>query len=179
MVMLTHSTALWRIVYRTDLARPGGEILPLGFALEARWSNDVRWLGMLFRKRLEVLETELVDLATWSELTNLDKFMKGLFDQAWSQPLDDGDTVLGSSLLSANYSMRSSLQFMSDDASVVLNNEDPEESFPTLYGRLLNLHSRLRPTVTAPVIQMPFRQSPPTAPATPQKADVKHEVLAA
>jgi hypothetical protein len=177
--MLTHSKALWRIEYKTDLTRSDSEVLPLAFALEARWSNDVRWLGMLFRKRLEPLETGLVDLETWPELKDPENFLNGLFDKIWRvELLEDGKKPeLGSAAIARNYSTYGSLAFVADDVSVKLSNEDPEESFTELYDRLLKLHGRLTPTVAAPVVTLP-RKGKPTR-AVPRRADVKQVVLAA
>ena len=60
--MLNHDDkALWRIEFRTDLDLATAPTIPLAYLLEARWENDFRWLGMLFRKRLTLPELDLVD----------------------------------------------------------------------------------------------------------------------
>lgn len=163
--MLTHSKGLWRIEYRSDLTRAQGPVLPVGYVLEARWNNDVRWLGMLFRKRLMPIELEHVDLKTWPEMQGLEPFMTRLFDEVWEQELgsDGASPQMGAPIIATNYSMRSSLQFNTADARLDLSNEDPEKSFAALYTHLLGLHAALTPMLKAPVVQLPRR--PKSAPA--------------
>jgi hypothetical protein len=174
--MLTHSKGLWRIEYRSDLTRAQGPVLPVAYVLEARWNNSVRWLGMLFRKRLTPVELETVDLKTWPEMNGLEPFMTKLFDQVWTQELSLGDKSpeLGARKLAVNFSMRSSLQFNEAEEKIQLNDDDPEKSFTALYTHLLNLHGKLAPTLQpkAPVVQLPLRKPAPAA-ATAQRPDVE------
>jgi hypothetical protein len=180
MEMLTHSKALWRIEYKADLTRSDSKVLPLAFALEARWSNDVRWLGMLFRKRLSPLEGGLVDFGTWPELKDMDKFMENLFETIWQLDLpEDGERPeLGSALIARNYTGYGSLAFVLDDPGIDLRNDDPEQSFTHLYGRLLEQHDRLSPAILAPVIAMPKRGKRDPIPAAP-RVDVEQVMRAA
>lgn len=177
--MLTHSKGLWRIEYQTDLSRSDKHVLPLGYVLEARWSDDVRWLGMLFRRRLSPLELEHVDLETWHELKDLEPFMNGLFENAWSQELGAATQApsLGAGLVASRYPAHSSLQFNSTEAAIELGDEDPEDAMPKLYKCLLGLHDALTPTLVAPVLQIPRRAALAT-PALP-RADVEHNLRAA
>ncbi|QDF38260.1 hypothetical protein FJN17_12155 [Bradyrhizobium symbiodeficiens] len=177
--MLTHSKALWRIDYRADLTRSNSLVVPVGFVLEARWSNDVRWLGMLFRKRLTDFELAAVNVETWPEMQNLEGFLNKVFDDAWAaeEPLGGDAPALGSSAIALNYSAQSSLQFLADDPAVKLDNDDAEQSFADLYKRLLSLHDRLTPAALAPVVELPKRSRwLPAAKAPPRKvarADVE------
>jgi len=173
-MMLTHTNALWRIDYQGDLTKAKADTLPLGFVLEARWSSEVCWLGMLFRRRLSPLEMDYVNLETWPEMRDLESFMKGLFDRVWST--NTGDPLkLGSDEIASEYSVQSSLHFAADKASVTLSDVDPEKSFEELYRRLIGLHSRLLPVVKAPVVQLAPKQK--VAPAA--RADVEQFLRAA
>jgi hypothetical protein len=174
-MMLMHSKGLWRIEYRSDLTRAQGPVLPIGYVLESRWSNNVRWLGMLFRKRLTPIEVDHVDLKTWPEMAGLEPFMTRLFGEVWEQTLGiDGDVPqLGAPMLAVNYSMRSSLQFVTDKADLKLSNEDPEKSFANLYTRLLGLHGALTPTLKAPVVQLPPPRKLTPAAAKAARPDVE------
>ena len=179
--MLTHSEGLWRIEYHPDLSWSNEYALPIGFMLEAHWSNDVRWLGILFRRRLTALELERVDLETWAELKELEPFMNGLFETAWTEDLGKPGQVplLGSSVVAKNYPMHSSLQFAADKPGVKLSPSDPEESFSALYTKLLGLHSALTPKLAAPVVQLPKKKLlPARRPAAP-RADVEQILRAA
>jgi hypothetical protein len=178
--MLTHSSTLWRIEYRTDLTRAREPVLPVGFVLEAHWNNDVRWLGMLFRKRLMPLELDRVNLETWPEMNDLETFMNGLFDKVWDQKVGGRHNPprLGSALVAPNYAMHSSLHFASDEPKVKLSTEDAETSFSALYVRLLGLHGSLSPTLTAPVVRLP-KKSKPASVVKPVRADVEQVLRAA
>jgi hypothetical protein len=166
--MLTHSKALWRIEYRTDLTRTQGPVLPVGFVLEARWSNDVRWLGMLFRKRLMPIELDHVDLKTWPEMAKLEPFMNEMFEETWDRdtPLGDGEPPLGSALTASQYGIHGSLQFVSDVAAIDLSNDDPETSMVPLYAHLIGLHGRLAQTLVAPIVPLPRKEKVIPAAAT-------------
>jgi hypothetical protein len=186
-MMLTHSEGLWRIEYRSDLSRAQGPVLPIGYVLEARWNDlearwnsDVCWLGMLFRTRLTPIELGHVDLETWPEMQELEPFMNRLFEEVWDQEggVDNGVLRLGSPVVGSKYSMQSSLQFVSADPSVALNDEDAEQSFPALYTRLLGLHGSLAPTLSAPVVPLPQRQKP-AAVVMPVRVDVEQVLRAA
>ncbi len=165
--MLTHDKALWRVEYRTDLTRARAVTVPVAYMLETHFENDVRWLGMLFRKRLTVSELDLVDIETWPELKDLEKFMTRLFDEAWK--IAGPDQPMGSLALAPNYSMHSALQFAPADCAVSIDVEDAVESFPTLYAYLLDFRDLLSPIVTAPVV--PFKTRQPAAAGT--RADVE------
>lgn len=173
--MLTHSKALWRIEYRTDLMRTHEPVLPVGFVLEARWSNDVRWLGMLFRRQLTPIELDRVDLRTWPEMAKLEPFMADMFEQTWKQEpaLNDGPPPLGSNLMALNYAMHGSLQFVSDHVSTDLDNDEPAASMVPLYADLIGLRARLAPTLIAPVVNIPRREAAPAAAAPRHGADVE------
>jgi hypothetical protein len=182
-MMLTHSKALWRIDYRTDLTRSNGLVLPVGFVLEARWNNNVRWLGMLFRKRLTPKELDLVNVETWPEMKGLEPFMNKVFEDAWAQEIEigDGSPALGSDVIAARFSMQSSLQFIGDAPKIELSETDAEESFTGLYTRLLGLHDNLSPALLAPVVELPRRSrwSTPVPVQKPQRADVEQVLRAA
>jgi hypothetical protein len=156
-MVLTHSSALWRIEYQTNLTRAHDPVLPLGYMLEAYWSNGVRWLGMLFRKRLTLLEIDRVDVETWPEMKELPLFMNRLFERAWNSDIASNKPLplLGSNSVAANFSGRSSLHFAGDEPSITLNNDDPEQSFSDLYTRLLKLHGALSPRLVAEVHPLP------------------------
>jgi hypothetical protein len=166
--MLEHKKALWRVEFRSDLTRAHAPSFRVAYLLETHWVNEVRWLGMLFRKRLTAAELDLVDTQTWPEMGNLEKFMTGLFDEAWAAG-SDPKSPLGSNLLSAKYSMHSALRFAGENPDVNLNSDDPVQSFPALYGCLLDFRDLLSPVMTAPVV--PFRAREPAAPGT--RADVE------
>ena len=125
--MLKHDKALWRVEYRTELTRAAAPVVPLAYVLDAAWANGVRWLGMLFRKRLTTAELDLVALGTWPELRDLEKFMGGLFDEAWSS--SSKAEIIGSRTLAPKYSMHSALQFAGEECSVNISTADPVESF--------------------------------------------------
>jgi len=178
--MLTHSNALWRIEYRSDLTRAKAPVIPVGFVLEARWSDDVRWLGMLFRKRLTPVELDTINIETWPEMQALEPFMNRLFDEVWDQDIDSDLTevpMLGSDLIAKSYGMHSSLHFACDLPGVTLNNENPEDSFSVLYGKLLGLHVNLTPVMTAAVVPLPQRF--PAAAMKPLRTDVEQVLRAA
>jgi len=166
--MLKHDKALWRVEFRTDLTRAKAPIVPVAYLLEAHWENQVRWLGMLFRKRLTVSELDLVDTHTWPEVKDLEKFMTRLFDEAWTN--SGPELPLGSCVLAPKYPMHSALQFAPQESAVNIDAEDdPVKSFPILYGHLLSFLDELSPIATAPV--MPFKPRPAPAPGT--RADVE------
>lgn len=176
---MTHSKALWRIDYRTDLTRSNCLVIPIGFALEARWSNDDRWLGMLFRKRLTGFELKAVNVETWPEMKELESFMNRVFDDAWAteKPLGSEAPSLGSNVVALNYSAQSSLQFLNEDLDIKLNNEDTEQSFADLYKKLLSLHDKLIPIEEEPasVVELPKRRRW-LAPAKPQRKVARADV---
>jgi hypothetical protein len=183
--MLTHSRALWRIEYQTDLTRANSEKLPLAYMLEAHWCDGVRWLGMLFRKRLMPPEIACVDLETWPEMTDLPQFMNRLFDEAWNRDLAAikaelgvAEPPLGSSYVASKFTAYSSLRFVADEPAVELSNEDPEQSFSALYLRLLELHSALTPRVLAEVHPFPQPKKPSRLPRM-LRADVEQVARAA
>lgn len=179
--MLGHNSALWRVDYRTDLTRASAPVCPIGYFVEARWSDDVRWLGVLFRKRLSPIETAHVNYETWPEMKDLKPFMETLFDRAWDAELPTGEQLptLGSTVLAGAYGMQSSLQFVEDELDLEISSEDPEQSFNALYSRLLGLHDRLTPTMSAPIVQMPKRILPTAPLVRPQRADVAQKMMAA
>jgi hypothetical protein len=152
------SKALWRIEFRTDLTRASAPVLPLGYLLDAHWDADdqVRWLGLLFRRRLNPLEIDLVNTATWPELQKLEPFMKVIFEKAWAETGDNGE--LGSAKLAFSYPHTSALQFVGEEQAILGLSEDPIESFPHLYLTLLNLRSRLTPTIKAPVVPIEHKK---------------------
>jgi hypothetical protein len=163
-MMLTHSTAMWRIEYQTNLTRARDPVLPLGYMLEGHWGDGARWLGLLFRKRLTPLESDRVDFATWPEMKDLPLFMNRLFERAWNSDVagDAPRPLLGSNSIAANFTGRGSLYFAADDPAVTLSNEDLEQSFTDLYARLLQLHGALSPRLIADVLPLPQpRQSQP------------------
>jgi hypothetical protein len=180
-MMLTHSRALWRIEYQIDLARVDSPVIPIAYMLEAHWCSGVRWLGMLFRKRLMPLEIERVDLETWPEMKDVAQFMNRLFDRAWTCELsaEQVPPQLGSSYVALNYANHSSLRFVTDEPRVDLDNEDPERSFTDLYKQLLGFHEVLSPRLVAEV--HPFRQpkAPIIVPRRPLRADVEQVSRAA
>src|SRR5262245_25432643 len=105
--MLTHSKALWRIEYKTDLTRANSVELPVAYMLEARWSDGIRWLGMYFRKRFTEMELRYVNTETWPEMKDqLTPFVISLFEEAWKNC-----PVLSSSLEPSLGSNRVALKF--------------------------------------------------------------------
>jgi hypothetical protein len=163
--MLHHNDAMWRIEFRSDLTRADALSLPLAYVLEAHWDSGDRWLGMLFRKRLTTLELEHVDIATWSEMKNLEAFMKGLFDEAWNTlqiKIDEGEEQatlpLGSAIIAAKYPVQSALHFAPTQGKVIVGDDDPVKSFQTLYAYLLGLRDNLSSALVAPVVQLPARK---------------------
>lgn len=177
--MLRHNSGLWRIEFRSDLTRSAAETFRVGFMLEAHWDNGDRWLGMLFRKRLTAVELDHVDVGTWPELEQLETYMTGLFDEAWSAVSEitpEGDVPrLGSGILAKKFPVQSALHFASETSAVDLDTADPEKSFKDLYVRILGLRSELTPLLTAPVVPFPAR-----LPArVPQRPDVEHVARAA
>jgi hypothetical protein len=97
-----------------------------------------------------------VDQLTWPELSCLEAFMTGLFTEAWTAPSAIGKTqtlVLGSENIAARFSHFSALQFVREDTKVDLSQVKPVDAFTTLYGRLLGFRERLRPLISAPVLE--------------------------
>jgi hypothetical protein len=176
--MLTHSRALWRIEYQTDLTRADSARLPIAYMLEAHWSDRIRWLGMLFRKRLMPSEIASVDLETWPEMKDLPQFMNRLFDEAWNRDVSTmmAEPQLGSSYVASNFTDQSSLRFVTDEPAVELDDEDPEQSFTGLYQRLLGLHGALSPRVAPQVHAFPKK---PAFIPRPLRADVEQVSRAA
>jgi hypothetical protein len=155
--------ALWRIEFRTNLTRADAPIIRVGYLLEAHWQSQVRWLGLLFRRRLTVPELDKVNVATWPELKDLEPFMKGLFEQAWTTSAKASAAAaieLGSTALAAKYEQRSALHFAAEKRGPDLQAFDgkPVDSFPSLYAYLLGLREDLKPTIVAPVV--PLRKAP-------------------
>ncbi len=159
--MLHHKDTMWRIDFRCDLTRADAPSLPLAFMLETHWADGVRWLGMLFRKRLTALELESVDVSTWSELKTLESFMKGLFDEAWNAvPADVGaaQMPLGSTLVAAKYPLQSALHFAAVPNKAVIRDDDHKKAFQHLYSYLLGLGDSLTPVLVAPVVRLPTKK---------------------
>ncbi len=163
--MLKPSDALWRVEFRTDLMRAGAPTLPLGYMLEAHWHDGVRWLGMLFRRKLTALELDQVETATWPELVDLESFMSGLFERSWDASEDgNNEPPLGSAIIAREYSIRSALQFAPVTNTAVINHEDAVGSFPSLYSHLPNFRQELKPSLVAEIV--PFRIPAVIAPPT-------------
>ena len=164
---MQYDKALWRIEFRTDLTRAQAPTVPVAYLLEASWKNQVRWLGMLFRKRLTVSELDFVDTETWPEMKDLEKFMSQLFEETWS--ISCAQSPMGSRSTATKYSMHSALQFAHEDCNVSIDCEDPVQTFPSLYTCLLGFRDALSPVLTAPVV--PLRAKQPAAAST--RADVE------
>ena len=174
--MLKPSDALWRVEFRTDLTKASAPTLKLGYLLEAHWHDGVRWLGMLFRRKLTALELDIVAKATWPELSDLETFMSGLFENAWNASESGSDDLaLGSAVIAQKYTIRSALQFASEKNIAVVNADDALGSFPILYAHLLSFRSQLTPALAAEVVPLKARR-PAAVPAT---SDVELEHRAA
>jgi hypothetical protein len=161
--------ALWRIEFRTNLTRADAPVFPIGYLLETHWQNQVRWLGLLFRRRLTVPELDIVNTDTWPELKDLEPFMKGLFDEAWAASIEPAATEapdLGSAVVAAKYQLRSALLFSHQEPALDLSGYDPVDAFPLLYSRLLGFRAALAPTLIAPVVPLNNRKKigPPPRP---------------
>jgi hypothetical protein len=100
-------------------------------------------------------------------MKDLEKVMGRLFDEAWAS--SDLKSTLGSDILAQKYSMHSALQLAAEDVKATIESEDPVQSFPALYGYLLDFRDNLSPVVTAPVV--PFKARQPAAAGT--RADVE------
>jgi hypothetical protein len=171
--MVHHKDAMWRIEYRTDQTRADSAMLPLAYMLESHWEDGVRWLGMLFRKRLTALELDRVNRATWPELENLEGFMKGLFDDAWIAAEDnvhDGEIRLGSDLVAVKFPVQSALNFAPTAERYAFGEDESVKAFPGLYAHLLGFRDALAPTLVSPVVHLPSRRAPV---ARPEKPDLE------
>lgn len=173
--MTEYITSFWSIDFRTDATRTDAPVIKLGVLSEAVWGNGSRWLGMAFRRRITPIELDAVNLRTWPELSNLDVFMKGAFDQAWEAggAVSSTATELGSDRLAARYPVRSALHFRR--MAVELRLPDGDEGFETMYSQLNDHKALLAPTLTAPVIQIAPR--PLRTPAEVTGADTKELVV--
>jgi hypothetical protein len=164
------SRALWRIAFRTNLTRSDAPTTPMAYLLEAHWAEErIRWLGLLFRRRLMPPEVALVNTETWPELKGeLEPFMKGVFEQAW---LASGktDEALGSAALATLYHQQSALSFAVADQMPDLGKKGAIESFGVLYEHLLGLRDYLKPMISAPVVPLGNREEkvPTLAPTRP------------
>ena len=155
------SKALWRIEFRTNLTRADTPVFPIGYLLETHWQNQVRWLGLLFRRRLTVPELDIVNTDTWPELKDLEPFMKGLFDEAWAASIAPTATSapdLGSAVVAAKYQLRSALQFSREELALDLSDHEPVDAFPLLYSQLLSFRTALVPKLMAPVVPLSNRK---------------------
>jgi hypothetical protein len=167
--MPNHREGLWRIEYRTNLTRANTAVIGLGFLLEAQWENDIRWLGMLFRRKINPIENDFIDQATWPELnSNLEAFMTGLFEEAWSNSRVSGGRAFGSDAIVKKFSMHSALQFAPEACTVSVNPDDAVASFTILYSHLLQFRNRLIP-LSAPVLPLKKRKPMPAV----ARADVE------
>ena len=169
--MLKYDKALWRVEYRTDLTRAAAPAIPLAYVLDAGWANGVRWLGMLFRKRITTAELDLVALETWPEIRDLEKFMSSLFDEAWS--CSSQTEIIGSRELALKYSMHSALYFAGEESAVDIAVDDPVQSFPALYAYLLDFRSKLAPIATAAVL--PFKAKPQVTVGARGDVELEHK----
>jgi hypothetical protein len=146
--------ALWRIEYRADATRADSTTIPVGFMLEADWQRRARWLGLYFRQKLTAPELDLVNLHTYPELRDLDKFMNELFDRAWEVTV-----ALGSEEIAKLYPAFGALQFVPETMPLDLGEFDAGSSFQRLYALLLEQQQRLQPVLSAPVISIAGRPS--------------------
>jgi hypothetical protein len=162
--MPDHRRALWRIEFRTKLTRADSLVIPVAYLLDAQWKQgNMRWLGLLFRKRLTPAELDQVNTATWPELTEIEPFMKRLFEDAWRM-VDRAAADLGAAALAARYSHYSSLLFARAGEGPEKLIDEPVKAFSQLYSHLLGLREQLAPVVTAPVVRLPrFRKAAPAA----------------
>jgi hypothetical protein len=161
--MPDHRRALWRIEFRTKLTQADSLVIPVAYLLDAQWKEgSVRWLGLLFRKRLTPAELDEVNTATWPELTEIEPFMKRLFEEAWRM-VDDAATDLGAAGLAARYSHYSSLLFARAGEGPEKIMDEPVKAFSQLYDHMLGLREKLAPVVKAPVIPL-LRSRKATAP---------------
>jgi hypothetical protein len=162
--MPDHRRALWRIEFRTKLTRADSLVIPVAYLLDAQWKQgNVRWLGLLFRKRLTPAELDLVNTATWPELTEIEPFMKRLFEDAWRM-VDGAAADLGAAELAARYSHYSSLLFARAGEGPEKLIDEPVKAFSQLYSHMLGLREQLVPVATAPVVRLPrLRRAAPAA----------------
>ena len=165
--MTEHTAGLWRIEFTTDVARAGAPVVPLGFMLEAHWTGGIRWLGLIFRKKIDPVELSYVDLSTWPELDAPDPFMKRLFDEAWSGAAGE---KLGAAKVADSYRNQGALRFADDKGCPALLGDPIDHGFPMLYAHLIGLRNRLAPTIVTPIL--PFRSR--GAPALPD-CELLHE----
>ena len=158
--MRDHRRALWRIEFRTKLTQADSLVIPVAYLLDAQWKEgSVRWLGLLFRKRLTPPELDQVNTATWPELKEIEPFMKRLFEDAWRM-VDDAAADLGAAGLAKRYSHYSSLLFARAGEGPKKLMDEPVKAFSQLYDHMLGLREQLAPVVTAPVVRMPrFRKA--------------------
>jgi hypothetical protein len=168
----TPRKGLWRIEFRTDLTRADATVIPLGFVHEAHFPTSIRWLGLLFRKRLTVSEADRIDLLTWPELRDdLEPFMRSLFDSAWSLARTASDNALGTPTVAAKYSHRSALHFAPLGEGPPVASRDPVKRCLELCTHLLALRGKLAPVISAPVV--PLRRRKTLAPAATVRPDVE------
>jgi hypothetical protein len=153
---------LWRIEFDTDLTMAGSLIIPLGFLLEARWPQRARAQGMVFRRRIMPLELDRVNLSTWPELGEVEKFMKTLFAQAWDN---------GTENVAGGFTARSALHFSRQSTAIELGAFDRVHSAPRVLEQLLAMSDQLAPNIAAPVVKLPSRKVP-SIPAAAVHEDV-------
>lgn len=60
--------------------------IPLGYMVEATWSKQARWLGVVGRTELTAREIAAVNLSAWSELQKPFTLLEEMFDQGWGGP---------------------------------------------------------------------------------------------
>jgi len=163
---MTDRSGLWRIEYRADLTRADSVVIPLAYLLEAEWAESARWLGMVFKKRLTVLERDKLDLLTWPELLagdSLEPFMRQLFDRAWKAKSDA--VALRSEQLARTYPRVSALHFAPQPFDAI-GKYDPVKSFTGMYEHLMGLKKSLPPALIAPVV--PLHPKKLAAPPRPE-----------
>ena len=144
--------ALWRIEYRTDAARAHSIVIPIGYMLEAHWDGRARWLGASYREKLTRAELDVVNLKTWPELEDLERFVNGIFDRAW-----DATGFLGSHELALSFPIYSALHFAPEEFKLGSDDFNKSESYLELYLALVSFEDKLVPVLTAPVI--PFEKN--------------------
>lgn len=170
--MTDSKSALYRLDFRTDLTSTDAPIINLGFMIETALDGGFRFLGLVSRKGLTPCEGDLVNLATWPELRDVDAYMDQLFGTAWTHvcSADPEDLRLGSEHVARQYSDLSALHFVPKPVEELglSFSGDINDVHKALYDALVGLGSQLRPAVSATVLPFAMPQTVPSAVELPK-----------
>jgi hypothetical protein len=151
--MLETYSALWRIEFRTDASKADALAVPLGYLRESSVAGDGRFLGLIFRPSLTILELDRINLATWPELAEerLEQFMNELFESAWVDVSAANDGSHGTSIIAQKYSGYSAFSFVATNAKE-LKAENWNRLQLKLHASLFEFENALAPSLSAQIL---------------------------